>query len=123
MRLLRAHGDDDFSLVEYHDKIPPYAILSHTWDADDDEVTFKDICKGKGKGKQKAGNAKLRFCANQATKDNLEYFWVDTCCIDKGSSAELSEAIDSMFGWYLPMACRDRCGPGRDGHTNCEQAT
>lgn len=53
-----------------------------------------------GKGKDKAGYAKLRFCGRQAAKDGLQYFWVDTCCIDKTSSAELSEAINSMFRWY-----------------------
>jgi hypothetical protein len=42
----------------------------------------------------------LRFCGNQAEKDGLRYFWVDTCCIDKSSSAELSTAITSMFRWY-----------------------
>jgi hypothetical protein len=102
MRLLRASGDDDFSLVSFHDirNVPPYAILSHTWGEDYDEVTFKDIFKGKGKCKRKPGYAKLKFCAAQAAKDEIEYFWIDTCCIDQSSSAELSEAINSMFSWY-----------------------
>lgn len=100
MRLLRASGDD-FILVEFIGRRPPeYAILSHTWGTDEDEVTFKDIYKGKGKGKKKPGYAKLQFCAAQAAKDRLEFFWVDTCCIDKSSSAELAEAINSMFKWY-----------------------
>jgi len=75
MRLLQATGEDDFSLVEYIDDIPPYAILSHTWGPDHEEVTFKDIFKGKGKGKTKLGYAKLRFCATQAAKEGLAYFW------------------------------------------------
>lgn len=100
MRLLQALGEDDFSLVEIYNNIPPYAILSHTWGADDDEVTFKDIYKKKGKGKDKPGYAKLRFCAAQAKRDGIQYFWIDTCCIDKSSSTELSEAINSMFKWY-----------------------
>jgi hypothetical protein len=33
-------------------------------------------------------------------KIGLQYIWVDTCCIDKSSSAELLEAINSMFKWY-----------------------
>ncbi|KAI4703884.1 hypothetical protein J4E81_000948 [Alternaria sp. BMP 2799] len=99
MRLLHASGDD-FELVEFVRYMPTYAILSHTWGADEDEVTFKDIHKGKGKGKKKPGYAKLQFCAAQAAKDKLEFFWVDTCCIDKSSSAELAEAINSMFKWY-----------------------
>ncbi|CAN9246719.1 unnamed protein product [Alternaria alternata] len=100
MRLLQATSDNDFSLVEYFDDIPPHAILSHTWGADHEEVTFKDIYKGKGKGKTKPGYEKLRFCAAQAARDGFKFFWVDTCCIDKGSSAELSEAINSMYAWH-----------------------
>ncbi|XXH05775.1 Arp complex subunit [Hypoxylon texense] len=44
--------------------------------------------------------AKIRGCCEQAIRDGYDYVWVDTCCIDKGSSAELSEAINSMFAWY-----------------------
>jgi hypothetical protein len=54
--------------------------------------------------KSKAGYSKIRFCGYQAAKDDLQYFWVDTCCIDKSSSAELSEAINSMFRWYHSAA-------------------
>lgn len=99
MRLLQLQDDGEFSLAEFFgDSIPPYAILSHTWGADADEVTFKDIAEGTGKNK--AGYRKLSFCGRQAARDNLQYFWVDTCAIDKSSSAELSEAINSMFRWY-----------------------
>ena len=103
MRLLRLEDYGEFSLVEFAGKyIPPYAILSHTWGAYHEEVTFKDIVKGIGKSK--AGYAKIRFCGKQAAKDILQYIWVDTCCIDKSSSAELSEAINSMFRWYQDAA-------------------
>ena len=99
MRLLRLEDDGEFSLIEFiGDRIPRYAILSHTWEADGEEVTFKDLMKGTGKSK--AGYQKIRFCGEQAVTDNLQYFWVDTCCINKSSSAELSEAINSMFRWY-----------------------
>lgn len=99
MHLLHIGDDGDFSLAEFYGKqIPTYAILSHTWIATYEEVTFKDIMKGRGKGK--AGYGKLNFIAKQAAVDKLEYFWVDTCCIDKASSAELQEAINSMFRWY-----------------------
>ncbi|KAF2630293.1 HET-domain-containing protein, partial [Macroventuria anomochaeta] len=99
MRLLRVEADGNFSLVEREGRnIPFYAILSHTWGDDQEEVTFKDLTNGTGQ--TKAGYSKLRFCGKQATQDKLEYFWVDTCCIDKSSSAELSEAINSMFRWY-----------------------
>jgi ankyrin repeat protein len=98
MRLLKLNEDGTFSLVNPKDKIPPYAILSHTWGRDDEEVNYKDIVEGTGNTKQ--GFQKLKFCGNQAKADNLHYFWVDTCCIDKSSSTELSEAINSMFKWY-----------------------
>ena len=48
----------------------------------------------------KEGYRKIFFCARQAERDNLHYFWVDTCCIDKLNNTELSEAINSMFLWY-----------------------
>ncbi|KAF2656255.1 HET-domain-containing protein [Lophiostoma macrostomum CBS 122681] len=100
MRLLRIEDDGSFGLVEHFGyNIPPYAILSHTWGADEDEVSFKDLVQGKGK--KKAGFRKLIYCAQQAVQDGMRFFWADTCCIDKSSSAELSEAINSMFKWYL----------------------
>jgi hypothetical protein len=103
MRLLRFEDDGEFSLVEYMgNHIPPYAILSHTWGADHEEVTFKDLAEGTGRNK--AGYRKLTFCGKQAGIDGLRFFWVDTCCIDKSSSAELSEAINSMFRWYHDAA-------------------
>jgi hypothetical protein len=52
----------------------------------------------------KAGYHKIRKCCEQATRDGFEFAWVDTCCIDKSSSAELSEAINSMFQWYKDSA-------------------
>lgn len=76
------------------DKIPEYAILSHTWGADGEEVTFKDLMKGTGK--DKPGYDKIRLCAKQADLDGLKY---SCCCIDKSSSSKLSEAINSMFRW------------------------
>lgn len=103
MRLL--HMDDGkFSLTEFYSNEPPYAVLSHTWGADDQEVTYKDVTEGQITNREKSGYTKLRFCAEQAFTDDLNYFWIDTCCIDKSSSAELSEAINSMFRWYRNAA-------------------
>ena len=103
MRLLQLEDNSEFSLVEFVGKnIPRYAVLSHTWGADDEEATFKDLVDGVGKSK--SGYDKIRFCGKQAAKDDLQFFWVDTCCIDKSSSAELSEAINSMFRWYQDAA-------------------
>jgi len=99
MRLLKLEANGEFSLTDdIVGDVPPYAILSHTWGADIEEVTFKDLVEGTGKSK--TGYAKIRFCGKQADNDGLKYFWVDTCCIDKSSSAELSMAINSMFRWY-----------------------
>jgi Heterokaryon incompatibility protein (HET) len=99
MRLIKDEGHGNFSLVEQDDdNVPCYAILSHTWGADGEEVTFKDLMEGTGKNK--AGYKKIEFCGKQAASDDLQLFWVDTCCINKSSSAELTEAINSMFCWY-----------------------
>jgi hypothetical protein len=103
MRLLEGNNDGGFSLTkDFLDNIPCYAILSHTWGADTEEVTFRDLVDGMGKSK--TGYDKIRFCGEQARRDGLRYFWVDTCCIDKSSSAELAEAINSMFRWYRDAA-------------------
>jgi hypothetical protein len=103
MRLLKIEPDNTLSLVERSGSdIPPYAILSHTWGKDEDEITFEDW--NNGIAKSKAGYAKIHCCGEQAANDNLEYFWIDTLCIDKTSSAELSEAINSMYMWYEESA-------------------
>lgn len=99
MRLLETSPKGDIRLVELlGDECPPYGILSHTWLPDDEEVTCSDMMQGTGRSK--AGYRKIDFCAERAVQDGLSHFWIDTCCIDKSSSAELSEAINSMFRWY-----------------------
>jgi len=99
MRFLQIDDNSDFSLTDdLVGNIPPYAILSHTWGEDHEEVNFKDLTIGPRRAK--AGYEKLRFCAEQAARDGIRHIWVDTCCINKESSAELSEAIISMFRWY-----------------------
>ena len=77
-------------------QIPRYAILSHTWTGE--EVTFDDIV---GKDAHKlAGHYKVKRTCEQALKDGFSHVWIDSCCIDKSSSTELSEAINSMYRWY-----------------------
>lgn len=99
MRLLHIQADESFTFVEFIGaEVPPYAILSHCWGPNGTEVTYKDMIDGTGSSK--LGYSKLRSCAKQTIAHNLSYFWVDTCCIDKSSSAELSEAINSMYNWY-----------------------
>ncbi|EPE25292.1 hypothetical protein GLAREA_01204 [Glarea lozoyensis ATCC 20868] len=74
-----------------------YAILSHTWEHE--EVSFQDMID-LDKARSKAGFSKIDRTCELARSSGLKYAWVDTCCIDKSSSAELSEAINSMFEWY-----------------------
>jgi Heterokaryon incompatibility protein (HET) len=98
MRLLECNSTGEFSLTEDivdDNKIPPYAILSHTW-KEGEEVAFQELGTGKGK----PGYEKIRFCGEQAKRDGLQYFWLDTCCINRSNNTELSEAINSMFRWY-----------------------
>jgi hypothetical protein len=100
MRLLKYKENREPEIISFDDDTtpPPYAILSHTWGGDADELTFTDIVSGNGTAKH--GYNKIRFCGDQAQQDGLQYFWVDTCCIDKTDKAELSHAIQSMFIWY-----------------------
>lgn len=80
------------------DTNPGYAILSHRWE--DEEITFEDMTKGSAHCQSKKGHRKLARAVQQAQADGLEYVWIDTCCINKDSSHELAEAINSMFAWY-----------------------
>lgn len=86
----------------FSDDIPQYAILSHTWG--DGEVLFADLPLDQST-KTSAGYQKIESMCTQAIRDGLNYAWIDTCCIDKSSSSELSEAINSMFAWYKSSAC------------------
>ncbi|KXJ86466.1 heterokaryon incompatibility protein-domain-containing protein, partial [Microdochium bolleyi] len=96
MRLLRVNTLEPVEFMP--NAIPPYAILSHTWDID--EVSYQELVSTDKSWQSKAGWAKIRGCARKAAADGHGYIWVDTCCIDKKSSAELQEAINSMFQWY-----------------------
>ena len=80
----------------FGDQIPSYAILSHTWG--NEEVTLQDL--EKEESKNRAGYAKITGCCALALSTGWEWVWIDTCCIDKTSSAELSKAINSMYRWY-----------------------
>ena len=97
MRLLNARTFE----LEYfpEESVPPYVILSHTWGPASEEVIYQDFENLK-KAKQKPGFRKIDGCCSQARRDKFEWVWIDTCCIDKTSSVELSEAINSMFRWY-----------------------
>ena len=86
----------------YPDATEPYAVLSHTWGKEDEELSFQDMqaldqC-------QISKREKLDRSCEQACKDGFKYVWIDTCCIDKTNAVELSEAINSMFRWYQKAA-------------------
>ncbi|KAI1413823.1 HET-domain-containing protein [Hypoxylon sp. FL1857] len=97
MRLLHTTSLHLHEFVGKHK--PRYAILSHTWG--EEEILFQDIQNQQDlKWKSKIGFEKVEGSCRQALLDGYDYIWIDTCCIDKTSSAELSEAINSMFVWY-----------------------
>ncbi|KAI1622461.1 heterokaryon incompatibility protein-domain-containing protein [Exophiala viscosa] len=77
-----------------------YAILSHRWGDEDQEVSFDDIQLNPFGVEDKLGYKKLEYACRQASTDGYSHIWIDTCCIDKKSSAELSESINSMYSWY-----------------------
>jgi len=83
-------------LEEFYGSAPEYAILSLTWAGG--EVTFEEFVQCPEGSKQ--GYAKITAMCSQARADGIGYCWVDTCCIVKTSSAELTESINSMFDWY-----------------------
>ncbi|CAG9945604.1 unnamed protein product [Clonostachys rosea f. rosea IK726] len=98
MRLLEC-SDGGVRLTKFQQgSIPEYAILSHTWGSDGDEVTYSDMVAGIAV--QKLGYGKITFCRDQAKRDNLRYFWIDTCCINKDNGPELLASLNSMFAWY-----------------------
>lgn len=115
MRLLETTNGRTYTLTHEFikkERYPSYAILSHTWEQDQ-EVTFEDLVDNQNSKYRRLrtslrlhppsgqrGYKKLQFCAQQAKRDGLRYFWVDTCCINKQDSEELSRAINSMFQWY-----------------------
>ena len=93
-------GEKDFFQQWGGKRYPEYAIVSHRWE--DEEVDFKDMLdESHAKHiRQKKGYHKVVDACRKALEDDLDWIWIDTCCIDKSSSAELQEAINSMFDYY-----------------------
>ncbi|KAG6333799.1 hypothetical protein ID866_5294 [Astraeus odoratus] len=98
--ILKDHDDHQSSDTKY-------AILSHCWGDANDEVQFREMegltkmaTSMRKKFRQRHGYQKILEACKQARQDQLKWLWVDTCCINKESSSELSEAINSMFRWY-----------------------
>ena len=87
------------------DEATAYAILSHRWIGR--EVAYEEMADltmmkkdEQDEVRRRPGYQKILDSCEQAQKDGFMWLWVDTCCIDKRSSAELSEAINSMYRWY-----------------------
>lgn len=106
MRLLNSKT---FELREFNPDVsdfPEYAILSHRWE--ELELVYQDIRESSGadliKNQDSPSAAKIRGCCAQAVLDGYDWVWIDTVCIDKSSSAELSESINSMYRWYQGSA-------------------
>jgi hypothetical protein len=91
----------------FGDLIPQYVALSHTW-VTNQEISLQDLQEIHKHPRElsphpftlRSGYQKIVECCKQARDNGFEWAWIDTCCIDKTSSAELSEAINSMFQWY-----------------------
>lgn len=85
------------------DEVPDYVILSHRWSTE--EVTFADISEEpisqlQSQTGTKDGFAKIQGACELALRDGYAWIWIDSCCIDKSSSAELQETINSMWRYY-----------------------
>jgi hypothetical protein len=106
MRLLQFFDSGDYCLASFPPECTPfYGILSHRWGAGGDEITYEELMDGKRRSNSESdrgrlGFRKLQFCQQQAAKEGLRYFWIDTCCINKQDQSELSYALNSMFHWY-----------------------
>jgi hypothetical protein len=93
MRLLHT---TTYEMRYFDSDVPPYAILSHTWGMG--EVAFQNITSEYSH--ELNGRGKIERSCRYAIADGWEYIWIDTCCIDKTDTTELSKAINSMFRWY-----------------------
>lgn len=104
MRLINTNIRETLEVKEFWgSEIPRYAILSHTWE--EEEVSFQQFTQLPREDLPKLkGFAKIEQTCHLARTSGIEWAWVDTCCIDKSSSAELTEAINSMFHWYQESA-------------------
>jgi len=97
---MRLSNVDTLDFAEFRDEDrPPYVVASHRW-LSENEATFQDVrdrrnTSGAGYQKVEAFAAYIR-----GNLTPIKWLWIDTCCINKDSAAELSEAINSMFEWY-----------------------
>jgi len=111
-----------FQLRSFQGKPPPYAILSHRWGNEHEEVSFQEWRAGETDQfyhiASRPGFIKISEACSEAKRDRLQYLWVDTNCIDKSSSADLSEAINSMYRYYSDsVICYSYLGDVHDAST------
>ncbi|KAI3332869.1 HET-domain-containing protein [Ustulina deusta] len=110
MRLIHTRTRE-LQWFDEHD-CPRYAILSHTWGVSSDEVTLQEFEATFSPNPRtpidpilsKPGYCKIQEFCDEANRMEFDWVWVDTCCIDKTSSSELSEAINCMYRWYEKSA-------------------
>lgn len=76
--------------------VPKYAILSHTWG--DQEVGFHDMLNRKPYDDKRW--YKIYSACKRAAEIPLQWLWIDAICIDRTSTKDVSNAINSMFEWY-----------------------
>jgi len=98
-RPLRLINTQTLKLEENYHTIPPYAILSHQWLLDE-EVSFREYLKLRDETRRKAGYRKILQACKQARRDDLDYIWIDTCCIDKDNHKEVAWNVKSMYAYY-----------------------
>ncbi|KAI4155847.1 MAG: hypothetical protein LQ340_000721 [Diploschistes diacapsis] len=104
MRLLNAKTEE-FSTF-FDADIPKYLVLSHRWEGRETTLQEFEARRHSDSNAGCEGIAKIKRFCEQALQDGCKWVWVDTCCIDKASSAELTEAINSMWRWYAnAQAC------------------
>lgn len=100
MRLIRTQNL--WEMQEFHgSSTPRYAVLSHTWEEEEVALSDLDATSANPEGtRAKQGYSKLWNFAREAERHGCDYVWMDNCCIDKSSSAELQESLNSMYKWY-----------------------
>ena len=129
MRLLHTHTLKLHSFTSPEQVKGGYAILSHVWE--EHEQTYEDLqaihtqCEASGEDPRERVSPKIRRFCEVAAQQGYQWGWADTCCIDRTSSAELSEAINSMFHYYsLSYVCFVYLAdvPTADALTDCPTA-
>ncbi|KAI8630979.1 HET-domain-containing protein [Xylariaceae sp. FL1651] len=84
-------------------QVPEYVILSHLWG--EEEITFEDFTKQGTINPdvsvaERQSFRKVDGACKLAAQDGYNWIWIDTCCIDKSSSAELQEVMNTMWKYY-----------------------